>query len=155
MKTTRRSMISAVALAPAALAQSRIPARGPQLDATLVKDFVGAAHGNIEKTRALLEQQPALVNSTWDWGGGDWETGLGGASHMGNREIALYLLDHGARMDLFAAAMLGKLDVVKAAMAAFPGAHKILGPHKIPLIAHARKGGPEAEAVVRFLEELT
>jgi len=73
---------------------------------------------------------------------------------MGNKPIALFLLEKGARMDLFCAAMLGKLDVVKAAVAAFPGAHKVKGPHGIPLLAHAKRGGPEAEAVVRFLEEI-
>jgi len=151
---SRRVFLGSGLLAAPGLAQTRIPDRGPQLDRDLVKDFVGAAHGNLEKTQAMLTALPALVNSTWDWGGGDWETGLGGASHMGNRPIALYLLEHGARMDLFAAAMLGRLDVVKAAVAAFPGIHRVAGPHKIPLLAHAKKGGPEAEAVVRFLDSL-
>jgi hypothetical protein len=131
-----------------------MPDKGPPLDKDLVKEFVTVAHSKLEATVALMEREPALINAAHDWGGGDWETALGGASHMGNKPIALYLLEKGARMDLFAAAMLGKLDVVKATIAAFPNAHKVLGPHKIPLIAHARKGGPEAEAVVRFLESL-
>ncbi|MGH9658318.1 MAG: ankyrin repeat domain-containing protein [Bryobacteraceae bacterium] len=149
---TRRILLTAV---PGSLALAqKIPDRGPALDLALVKDFVGAAHGNLEKTKALLEQQPGLLNATWDWGGGDFETALGGASHMGNRDIALYLLGKGARLDLFAAAMLGKLDVIRSACAAFPGVHRALGPHKIPLIAHARKGGAEAEPVLKFLESL-
>jgi hypothetical protein len=73
---------------------------------------------------------------------------------MGARDIALYLLSKGARMDLFAAAMLGKVDVVKAACSVFPEIHKALGPHKIPLIQHARKGGAEAAEVVKFLESV-
>ncbi len=101
-----------------------------------------------------VEKQPALINATWDWGGGDWETGLGGASHMGRRDIALYLLGHNARMDVFAAAMLGKLEIVKAAVAAFPSLAKVPGPHGIPLIVHARKGGEEAKSVLEFLERL-
>ena len=60
------------------------------------------------------------MNAAWDWGGGDWETGLGAAAHVGRRDIALFLLDHGARLDVFAAAMLGYLDVVQAAVAARP-----------------------------------
>lgn len=79
---------------------------------------------------------------------------LGGASHMGRRDIATFLIGQGARMDLFAAAMLGKLEIVNAALAAFPAARLSLGPHKIPLLAHARKGGEEAVAVVQFLESL-
>ena len=117
-----------------------------------VKDGVGAAHGNLEKTQAMLAEKPGLLNATWDWGGGDFETALGGASHMGRKDIAMFLLDKGARMDVFAAAMLGKLEIVKAAAAAFPGIQNVLGPHKIPLIAHAKRGG--ADEVVKFLESL-
>ncbi len=73
---------------------------------------------------------------------------------MGRREIALFLLEKGARMDIFAAAMLGKLDIVKAACAAFPGLQNVPGPHKIPLVAHARKGGAAAGDTLRFLESL-
>ncbi len=120
----------------------------------LVQAFVGNAHGDLEKVKELLSQEPALVNAAWDWGGGDWETGLGAAAHMGRRDIANYLLDHGARLDLFAAAMLGKLEIVKATLSAFPEALNIPGPHGIPLIAHAKAGGEEARAVVDYLESL-
>jgi hypothetical protein len=126
--------------------------KGPALAPELVKEFVGAAHANLEKTQSLLAETPSLLNATWDWGGGDFETALGGASHMGAREIAEFLIRKGARMDIFAAAMLGKLEVVKSMMAAFPGIENSLGPHKIPLLVHAKKGGKEAEAVVAFLE---
>lgn len=126
--------------------------RGPRLALEMVEEFVRVAHGNPDRVKEMLEKQPALINATWDWGGGDWETGLGGASHMGRRDIALYLLDHNARMDVFAAAMLGKLEIVKASVAAFPSIAKVPGPHGIPLIVHARKGGEEAATVLEFLE---
>jgi hypothetical protein len=135
-------------------AQKRID-KGPPLEGALVKEFVGAAHSDLAKTRAMLEKQPALLNATWDWGGGDFETALGGASHMGQRDIALFLLEKGARLDLFAAAMLGKLDIIRASLDAFPHLVNSPGPHKIPLIVHARKGGTDAEAVVTYLEQLT
>src|SRR5437660_12259575 len=93
----------------------------PQIDAALVKEFVGNAHGNLARVKELLEEEPALVNAAWDWGSGDWETGLGAAAHMGNRPIALYLLERGARMDIFAAAMLGEGELVRALLASFPG----------------------------------
>ncbi len=128
--------------------------RGPRLALEMVEEFVRVAHGNLARVKEMLEKQPALINATWDWGGGDWETGLGGASHMGRRDIALYLLGHNARMDVFAAAMLGKLEIVKAAVAAFPSIPKVPGPHGIPLIAHARKGGDKATEVLDFLERL-
>jgi hypothetical protein len=150
----RAFLTTAGATALSAQATNSVPDRGPALAADLVKTFVVAAHGNLARTSELLEATPGLINATWDWGGGDFETALGGASHMGKREIAEFLLANGARMDLFGAAMLGKLDIIKAAAAAFPGIHNALGPHKIPLIAHARKGGPEAASVVAFLDSL-
>ena len=127
----------------------------PILEASLVQDFVGNAHGDLDRVKELLTQEPALINSAWDWGAGDWETGLGAAAHMGRRDIAMYLLENGARLDLFAAAMLGKLDIVKAAMEAYPNAVNILGPHGIPLITHAQAGGSEAIPVVEYLQSLS
>jgi hypothetical protein len=126
--------------------------RGPALKPDLVQEFVRVAHADLDRVKQLLEEQPALINAAWDWGSGDWETGLGAAAHMGRRDIARYLLDHGARIDLFAAAMLGQVAIVKAALDAFPEARDVKGPHGIPLLAHAKAGGPEAAAVVELLE---
>ena len=124
----------------------------PALDATLVYEFVSKAHGNLEAIKELLEREPALINAAWDWGGGDWETGLGAASHMGRKDIAHLLLERGARLDLFAATMLGKLDVVKTILHSFPEALHVDGPHGIPLLAHAQAGGEEALAVFEYLK---
>lgn len=129
--------------------------RPPALEARLVNEFVGVCHGNLARAKELLAQEPALVNASWDWGGGDWETGLGAAAHTGQREIALYLLAHGARMDLFAAAMLGQLDVVQAILIANPTQRHTPGPHGIPLLRHAQMGGDAAADVVAYLENLT
>lgn len=126
--------------------------RPPALSSELVQEFVGKAHGDINRVKELLEQQPALVNACWDWGAGDWETGLGAAAHMGRADIANYLLERGARMDIFAAAMLGQLEVVKAVLAADPAARTAPGPHGIPLSAHAKAGGEIAAQVLAFLE---
>jgi hypothetical protein len=123
----------------------------PALDTKLVEEFVGNAHGNLERVKELLAQEPGLVNATWDWGGGDFESALGAAGHMGRKDIANYLLDHGARIDIFVAAMLGKLDIVKAALSAYPEAKNIPGPHGIPLMAHAQAGGEDAKIVLEFL----
>jgi hypothetical protein len=124
------------------------------LEITLVQEFVSKSHADLERVKELLAQEPALVNASWDWGGGDWETGLGAAAHMGRKDIANYLLENGARLDLFAAAMLGKLDIIKAALEAYPDAINIPGPHGILLIAHAQAGGEEAQTVFEYLESL-
>src|SRR6266700_2711055 len=121
--------------------------RPAALNPDLVKEFVGNAHGNLERVTELLEQEPALLNATWDWGGGDWETGLGAASHMGRKDIANYLLARGARLDIFAAAMLGHLEIVQAIVQAYPDASQWRGPHGISLLIHAHAEGAEAEYV--------
>jgi hypothetical protein len=126
--------------------------RPPALDPQQVEAFVTSAHGDIDHVRALLEEEPRLVNAAWDWGGGDWETGLGAAAHMGRRQIALLLLEHGARIDLFAAAMLGYFDIVSTVLADFPAMRVAFGPHGIPLVEHARAGGEDARAVLQLLE---
>jgi hypothetical protein len=125
------------------------------LDPELVRDFVVKAHGELDGTRELLDREPGLLNATWDWGGGDWETALGGASHMGRRDIALFLLERGARVDIFAAAMLGEIEVVRTMLATFPALADAPGPHGISLLAHAQAGGDLAQGVVDFLERRT
>jgi hypothetical protein len=123
------------------------------IDAALVQEFVLNAHANLERVQELLDQEPGLLNAAHDWGAGDWETALGAAAHMGRRDIATLLLERGARIDLFAAAMLGCLEIVRATLQTFPEMRHALGAHGIPLIVHAQAGGAEAEAVVGFLQE--
>jgi len=128
--------------------------RKPALEPSLVEEFVRKAHGDHTREHALHAMEPALVNACWDWGGGDFESALGAAAHTGRKEIANFLLAKGARLDLFAAAMLGKLGIVKAVISAFPEAIRTPGAHGIPLIAHAKMGGEDARAVLEFLEGL-
>ena len=124
----------------------------PALDSDLVREFVANAHGDLESVRSALAGEPALVNAAWDWGGGDWETALGAAAHMGRRDIAELLLSHGARLDIFAAAMLGETEVVRAILTAHPEMRDANGPHTIPLRAHAEAGGEQARAVLELLD---
>jgi hypothetical protein len=135
------------AVAPAISAADAFPA----LDPTVVKEVVGASHGNFARVREIVEKQPAYARASIDWGFGDWEACIDAAAHVGNRPIAEFLLGHEARPTIFSAAMMGHLDAVKAFVASRPGIQKIHGPHGITLMAHARAGGKEAEAVVQFL----
>jgi hypothetical protein len=126
----------------------------PQLNRQLVQDFVIYAHSEPAMVRKLLEKEPALLNATMDWGAGDWETGLGGASHMGRRDIALYLLERGARIDLFCAAMLGQLAAVQSFLALSPRLIDARGPHGLTLHFHAQVGGTDAEPVLDYLQSI-
>jgi hypothetical protein len=71
---------------------------------------------------------------------------------MGRRDIAELLLSYGARMDVFAAAMLGEVEIVRAILAAHPEMRDAKGPHGIPLLAHAEAGGEQATAVLELLD---
>lgn len=153
---SRRSFLAGLPLAalPAPAAGSTIPGSFPAHPAELAKEMVGVSHGNVARVRELLAVRPVLANAAWDWGFGDWETALGAASHVGNREIAELLLSHGAYPTLFSAAMLGQLDVLKAMIAARPGVQRTTGPHGISLLAHAKAGGTQSEEVFRYLQQL-
>jgi hypothetical protein len=124
-----------------------------RLDSKMVSRFVGSSHGNMKTVKELLKAEPAIVNAAWDWGNGDWETGLGAASHTGQRDIAEFLLENGARMDAFAAAMLGVKPIVAAMQTASPKLHSVPGPHGICLLTHAIYGGKQADEVFDYLLE--
>lgn len=126
----------------------------PHHEPKYVQEVVRFSHFNLDAVREIVEARPALAKSAWDWGFGDWESALGAASHMGNREIAQLLIKHGARPNLFTFAMLGNLEVVRATIKANPGIQRIYGPHCISLLNHARAGGEESLKVVEYLETL-
>lgn len=128
--------------------------KGPPLERGLVQEFVRVSHFDAAAVKQMLETQPALLNASWDWGGGDFEAGIEAASHVGNREIALYFVEKGARPNLFLATMLGHLDIVKGYLGRFPAMINTKGPHGLSLIHHARKGGDEAKEVLAYLQGL-
>jgi hypothetical protein len=125
-----------------------------QINRQLVQDFVIYAHMDLAMVKKLLQKEPALLNATMDWGGGDWESGLGGASHMGRRDIVELLLASGARIDLFCAAMMGQLDAVKAFLTLQPNLIDARGPHGFSLHFHAQVGGAQAEKVLAYLQSI-
>lgn len=129
-----------------------LPDSWPTQAPELAREMVGASHGRVERVRELLALHPSLARASWDWGFGDWETALGAASHVGNREIAELLLAHGAHPTLFSAAMLGQLATVRAFLEASPGVQKTPGPHGLSLLHHARAGGETARPVLEYLD---
>ncbi len=124
----------------------------PQINRQLAQDFIIYAHSDLELVKKLLDKEPGLINATMDWGAGDWETGLGGASHMGRRDIVEFLLERGARMDLFCAAMMGQLEAVKAFLTLQPKLIDAKGPHGFTLHFHAQVGGKSSESVLEYLQ---
>lgn len=127
------------------------PPKPAPLPPDKVQAAVGQAHRSLEKVRKLVEEFPLLANACWDWGGGDFETPLEAAAHTGRREIAEYLLSKGARPSLYAAGMLGQLDLVKSFLAVDPKAHLVPGPHGFTLLHCVKEGGDPAKPVLDWL----
>lgn len=126
----------------------------PQVNRTLAADFVIFAHSDLDMTRKLLDREPGLLNASIDWGAGDYETALGGASHMGRVDIVDFLLEKGSRPDLFCMTMLGKLDAVKAMLEAQPQLIDAKGPHGFSLHFHAQVGAENAKPVLDYLQSV-
>ena len=112
--------------------------RYPSMNDNMVSSIVGASHGNFDKVKELVGKRPELAGASWDWGFGDWETALGAASHVGRRDIAEFLISHGARPDIFTYTMMGMLKAVQEIIETVPGIQSHTGPHGITLLQHAR-----------------
>ena len=145
---TRPAAPAGVPPAPPAKAP---PPKPPALPLDKVKAVVGLAHRDLAGVMKLVEETPLLANASWDWGGGDFETPLQAAAHTGGHAIAEYLLSKGARIEIYAAAMLGQLDFVKAVLVLNPQAHAIPGPHGFTLLHCAKQGGEKAKPVYDWL----
>lgn len=173
-KLTRRSLLAAAASAPAAVwCQEKPPApieaaftrdypepafkpkwKNPQINRTLVQDYVIYAHSDLDMVKKLLDREPMLINASMDWGAGDWESGLGAAAHMGRRDIAEFMLQRGARIDIFCATMMGQLEAVKAFLTLEPKLIDARGPHGFTLHHHAKKAGDDAEKMLAYLQTI-
>src|SRR5438045_1530128 len=117
-----------------------------------VKEFVIAGHGNFDKVKSMLAELPTPLYATWDWGNGDFETALEGAGHVGNKEIANYLIGLGARTNLFVLTMLGKTNIVKNFLDTFPEYLNARGPHGFTFFHHEQKGGDDAKELVEYFQ---
>lgn len=106
----------------------------------LVKEFVGVCHSNLVRVKEMLGEEPLLLHSSWDWGGGDFESGIEAAGHVGNKEIAAFLLEQGARYNVFLAAMMNNIEVVKSVLGPHPDLLNAKGAHGFTLLHHAKKG---------------
>lgn len=120
----------------------------------IVKEFVGVCHGKFDRCKEMLENDHLLLHVSYDWGGGDYESGIEAAGHVGNREIAAYLLSKGARYNVYLASMLGHLDVVKSVLTFSSSLLNSKGPHGFTMLHHAQKGGEGSKPVLEYLQSL-
>ncbi len=153
MHVNRRKFINQTLLLGSAMGMAPLLSRGQAvsgagtvepIDPALAKEYVGVAHRDLDGVKAIVEKHPLILNAAWDWGDGDFETALGAAGHVGRRDIAEYLLEKGARADIFVLTMLGETNIVQATLERFPALLNAFGPHGFTLLHHAKKGGEAA-----------
>ena len=98
-----------------------------------IDQFVIAAHHDRHRVEQMVAEEPRLLNESATW----IESALAAAAHIGNREIAEFLLAQGAPLDICSAAMLGRREAVLAFLAEDPELIEATGAHDIPLLFHA------------------
>jgi hypothetical protein len=108
-----------------------------RLSQQVIDDFVGVAHGDCVRVKELLSQHPGLVKARASWD----ELGIEAAVQTGRVEIAEYLLESGASLDIFRAAMLGRAETVERSSQADPSLVKANGVHNIPILNFPVIGG--------------
>lgn len=118
----------------------------------IVKEFVIAGHSKLDRVKEMLEEYPNLLYCRYDWGNGDFEEAIEGAGHVGNKEIANYLIEKGARPNLFVLTMLGETSIVKSAIDKYPSLLTAKGPHGLSLLHHAKKGGENSKELFDYFQ---
>lgn len=112
----------------------------PNIPPEIIAEVVGKSHFDLDRVKELVEKRPELSRSVWEWRFGDFESAIGAASHVGRRDITLYLMSKGARPTIFTFAMLGHFQVIKSIVEASKGIQEVTGPHGISLLDHAYAG---------------
>jgi len=102
-----------------------------------VREFVIAGHGNLEKVRQMLAENPQLLNGSYQLNENDTETAIQAAAQVGSANVAEFLLKHGAPLEICTAAMLGMRDYLVRRLNAHPEEANATGAHGIPLLPHA------------------
>ncbi len=151
----RKTFLKAASAAMATMAINPIAVlaqqeKKPPYQPDIVKAFVSAGHNNLMKVKEMLAEHPHLIYASWDLGNGDFEQAIDGAAHVGDREIAEYLISQGARPNIFTMTMLGETVLVKAILEKYPSLLTSLGAHGFTLLHHAKRGGEPARELFEF-----
>ncbi len=127
-------------LGPSAALATSIQDKKDLFKEELITEFVFAAHRSLEETQKILDKHPLILNCANQFIKGDFETAVGGASHMGRRDIVDFLISRGARLDIFNYAFIGYDDFVMKMVTDYPNLLNSSGPHGFNLLHHALVG---------------
>lgn len=106
-----------------------------------VREFVIAAHRDLEAVQTLYTEHPDLIDEPIEWSPGQTETPLQAAAHTGQRAIAEFLLENGATPNMVVYAMLGDDKKFNELLAQDPDNINEIGAHNFSLMFHAAFGG--------------
>lgn len=157
MKASRKEFIrtalaaSTGLMVPSIAQASKLDAVDP-IDIAIVKEFVLKSHNDFARVQALLVEYPHLLNATVDWKDGDFETSIGAMAHMGYVDQVKFMIEKGARFDIFVLALLGQTSLVKSLIDLYPQALHSIGPHGFTLLHHTEKGGENAKELHEYLK---
>ena len=131
---------------------AKVQEETPPYKLEIVREFVGAGHGKLERVKEMLEEYPNLLYCRVDQGNGDFEEAIEGAGHVGNKEIANYHIETGARPNLFVLTMLGETAIVTSVVERFPSLLTARGAHGLTLLHHAKKGGEAGRELADYFQ---
>lgn len=157
MKASRKEFIrtalaaSTGLMVPSIAQASKLDAVDP-IDIAIVKEFVLKSHNDFARVQELLGEYPHLLNATVDWKDGDFETSIGAMAHMGYVDQVKFMIEKGARFDIFVLALLGQNNLVKSLIDVYPKALHSIGPHGFTLLHHTEKGGENAKELHEYLK---
>jgi ankyrin repeat protein len=107
---------------------------------TVVNQFASVAHADFDKVKSLYKEYPALLNTRASWD----ESAIEAGAHMGRLDIATFLAEGGFAVSTCTAALLGREDMVKAAIAADRRVIQERGAHDLPVLAYTVFGNQQA-----------
>jgi len=122
------------------------------IDPAITREFVLKAHTDFSVVKSMLEEYPHLLNATVDWRDGDFESAIGAMAHMGYVDQVHFMIEKGARFDIFVLALLGKTEMVKSMLDLYPNLLNAIGPHGFTLLHHAKLGGKDATELYEYFK---
>lgn len=102
-----------------------------------IREFVIAGHGNLNKVKQMLTENPELLNLSYQWNENDKETAIQAAAQVGSSAVAEYLLEKGAPLDACTVAMLGREADLRKRLNEKHDSIRDVGAHSIPLLPHS------------------
>jgi ankyrin repeat protein len=106
---------------------------------TVVNQFASVAHADFEKVKSLYKEYPALLNTRASWD----ESAIEAGAHMGRLDIATFLAEAGFALSTCTAALLGREDMVRAAIAADRRVIHERGAHDLPILTYTVFGNQQ------------